>query len=601
MCGIAGILSNSRFKVERTILQKMTDAIAHRGPDGEGQWTDVNQRIGLGHRRLSILDLSENGAQPMHYRNRYAIVFNGEIYNYIEIKKTLSSLSYTFNSDSDTEVLIAAYDCYKENCLDYLDGMFSFAIWDNVENTLFCARDRFGEKPFFYHIDKEDNFYFASEMKALWAVGAPKDFNNNMLFLYLAHDIVENPQIKSETFFNDIQKLEAGHYLIWKNGKMTIQQYWDIKITEENSHLSEREVIDKFRSLLYDSVALRMRSDVPLGSSLSGGLDSSTIVTIIHDILKETKQHCFSARFENFSKDEGMFIEKLTHVLNIQQHNAWNKPAALAEIFDNILFHQEEPFQTGSIVAQWSVYKLARKENVVVLLDGQGADEYLGGYHIDFAPFLREMFLKDKKSYFYHYNLLNQRHSYNHSLDIDFLAQAYLPKLKQGFSKITRKYRMVDYKSYLQPDFYNHFESQNTPFANFNGLKETFRYELMNYGLEKLLRFADRNAMAHGVEVRLPFLSHKLVEFVFSLPSEIFLKDGWSKYILRKSMEDKLIQEICWRRDKIGFESPHNQWMREPYVQDKIHEGKSKLQGRGILSKTAEIDDWKAFMMNAFL
>ncbi len=186
-------------------------------------------------------------------------------------------------------------------------------------------------------------------------------------------------------------------------------------------------------------------------------------------------------------------------------------------------------------------------------------------------------------------------------MDLDFLTQAFFPKAKQDFSKFTRKYRNVDYKTYLNHDFINQFESRNTPFLHFNSLKETFRYELMNYGLEKLLRFADRNAMAHGVEVRLPFLSHQLVEFVFSLPPDLFLKDGWSKYILRKSMSDKLIPEICWRRDKIGFESPHNQWMKEPYVQDQIQEGKSKLQNRGIMAKNAQIEDWKAFTMNAFL
>lgn len=601
MCGIAGILSNSKFKVEIPLLRKMTDSIEHRGPDGQGQWTDSEQRIGLGHRRLSIIDLTENGAQPMHYMERYSITYNGEIYNYIELKRDLVNKGYKFRSDSDTEVLLACYDLYRESCLQYFDGMFAFAIWDNLEKTLFCARDRFGEKPFYYHIDKENTFYFASEMKAIWAAGIQKSINGNMMFLYLAHDIVENPQLKSETFYQEIYKLEAAHYLLIKDGRIDKKSYWNLQISESNSHLTEKQITDRFRELLMHSVSSRMRSDVSIGSSLSGGLDSSSIVTIINQFVKEGKQHCFSARYENYSKDEGIFIEKVTNSLNVHQHNAWNKSDTLVEILDRIIYHQEEPFQTGSIVAQWSVYKKAREENVVVVIDGQGADEFLCGYHYDFASFLREKLIASYSDYSYHYHLLNHRHSYENKLNLDFLFQTYFPNLKDTISDRTRKYRNVDYKSYLERDFYSNYEEHNKPFKHFNSLKEVLRYELMNYGLEKLLRFADRNAMAHGVEVRLPFLSHELIEFVFTLPSDIFLKDGWSKYILRKSMDGLLNPEICWRTDKIGFESPDNTWLKEKNIMSKIVGGKEKLLANGIVKKRSEIPAWKAIMMDSFI
>src|ERR1700744_974259 len=262
MCGIAGILSADVAKISSERLKKMTTAIAHRGPDGEDNWISASGLAGLGHRRLSIIDLSAAGAQPMHYLDRYTIVHNGEVYNYPELRSLLQSKGYGFHSRTDTEVIVAAYDHFGSTCLQYFDGMFAFAIWDELEKTLFLARDRFGEKPLFFYRD-EEQFLFASEMKALWAAGIKKETNRKMLFNFITIGYTQNPSNAFETFFQGIFKLPARSYLLYSapTGDMKTGVYWDIEIgTRDN--FSEANVIDQFNELLSVSVNRRLRSDV---------------------------------------------------------------------------------------------------------------------------------------------------------------------------------------------------------------------------------------------------------------------------------------------------------------------------------------------------
>ena len=279
MCGIAGIISANHNLVSKQRLAAMTQALAHRGPDGEQHYINSSGNAGLGHRRLSIIDLSEAAAQPMHYASRYTIVHNGEIYNYKELRETLRQKGYVFQTQSDTEVILAAYDCYGEQCLPYFDGMFAFAIWDEKEQELFAARDRFGEKPFFFFIDDEQ-FVFASEIKALWQAGVEKKMNEKMLFNYLTLGYTLNPGNQQETFFSSIQKLPARHFLKYKlhGHQLSLEMYWDIDAATTTQQQSDDEAIARFKQLFTNSVAVRLRSDVPLGSSLSGGLDSSSVL-----------------------------------------------------------------------------------------------------------------------------------------------------------------------------------------------------------------------------------------------------------------------------------------------------------------------------------
>ena len=324
MCGIAGIISGNKSIVSVEKLRRMTATIAHRGPDGDGHWISDNGMSGLGHRRLSIIDLSHNADQPMHYLDRYTIVFNGEIYNYIELKDVLQKQGYTFKTSSDTEVLMALYDRDKENCLHHLDGMFALAIYDKLENEVFVARDRFGEKPFYYSYDGKGQFIFGSEMKCLWAAGVSKEVNSEMLYNYLHSNFLVNPGNDSQTFYKYCTKLPHGHFLKMSPLRegLTIKKYYDIDATKQDLVITKDDAAEKFRELFHTSVKRRMRSDVTVGSSLSGGLDSSLVVSVIDALKKGTnqKQNTFSAVFPGFARDERKYMDHVIGQTNVSPH-----------------------------------------------------------------------------------------------------------------------------------------------------------------------------------------------------------------------------------------------------------------------------------------
>jgi len=393
MCGIAGILlANPLPGAElaagfRRRLAGMTASIAHRGPDGKGEWANEKQHIFLGHRRLSIIDLSEKAAQPMHYGGRYTIVHNGEIYNYSEIRFLLEQKGYSFQSRSDTEVILAAYAEWKENCLPRFDGMFAFAIWDEKEQQLFAARDRFGEKPFYYFQD-DGHFIFGSEMKALWAAGVEKVMDEKMMLNYLALGHVQNSLDKEQTFFQQIYSLPPAHFLKCRMDDFParIQPYWKLN-KEIRVEMKAEEAIERFNELLDNSVKRRLRSDVSIGASLSGGIDSPSIASVmagnrslITKITGNGRIPAFSAVFPGFEKDESTKIDAVAERLGLESHKVIPDAAGLVRDFEKLCFHQEEPFQSSGIYAQYRVYETAKAHGVSILLDGQGADEILAGY-----------------------------------------------------------------------------------------------------------------------------------------------------------------------------------------------------------------------------
>lgn len=577
MCGIAGIFKFDNSGVQLTDLEKMTDAIVHRGPDGEGQWINETKKVGFGHRRLSILDLSENGKQPMHYANgRYTITFNGEIYNYIELKEELLKKEYTFRSDSDTEVLMAMYDLHKEKCLCFLDGMFAFAIWDEKEQKLFCARDRFGEKPFFYFNDGKQ-FVFASEMKALWSYGIKKENDDIAFNNYLDLNVVASPQ-SDKTFYKNIFQLECSHcFTISGNGGLNKTRYYSLDGIAVDHNLTLEKAAAEFHRLLSESVRLRLRSDVPVGSSLSGGLDSSSIVTLIDKIKGSSQvQKTFSARFKNFKKDEGYFIEKVVnHCKNVVGEYIWPDAAQFLSDVEKLAYHQEEPFGSSSIYAQFKVMELARKNNVTVLLDGQGADEQLGGYLAYYGLYLRQLFYHQTKNYANEYAAFAKYH-YEAYPAMNLLQEETF-RMKAG-----RWRRKV--------------LGQAMPVEK-NALKNAFKRDMLNGGLKHLLRYADRNSMAHSREVRLPFLSHHLVEFVFSLPDHLVLHEGWTKYVMRKAMEKDLPAEITWRVDKTGYETPEQIWLSTGEIKARI--SKQRTHYADLIGQR-EVSDWQVLMLGAY-
>jgi asparagine synthase (glutamine-hydrolysing) len=584
VCGIAGIIDFRNQKIDFETLKKMTDVVSHRGPDGEGHWVSIGETVGFGHRRLSIIDLSENGAQPMHFLNfRYTITFNGEIYNYIELKQNLLKKGYVFNTNSDTEVVLASYHDKRENCLNDFDGMFSFAIYDSLNNTVFCARDRFGEKPFHYSM-YNGGFYFGSEIKQLWAAGVPKKMDQEKLLNYINSGEIEDSNEPTKTFYSNIKKLNAAHYTLIHIDNPEIHQvkYWDIDLSAPKFSGSIEEAAEEFYSLFKESIRLRLRSDVPVGSSLSGGLDSSSIVMLI-DQLKgnEIEQNTFSARFKNFHKDEGEHIQKVVESCkNVKVHYTWPDKVYFEEVFDKVVIHQDEPFGSASIVAQYAVMQLAKEQGVTVLLDGQGADEQLAGYLPYYHQYLNQLFYHSKRKYQIEFQKFNEMHP---NFEVHDFAKNRTLRMKLG--ELKRKLIF-----------------QDLPMKN--QLSEYLYKDTVTGGLKELLRYADRNSMAHSREVRLPFLSHKLVEFIFSLPDEYKLNNGWTKFVLRKAMTTTLPESICWRVDKIGYEPPQRDWLSNPKWQNEIENSAKFFGVNRILdfpNQGVFTQDWRLLISKHYL
>lgn len=581
MCGIAGILSSSPSLVSLSRLQQMSAAIAHRGPDGADHRLYNNGSAGLAHRRLAIIDLSNAAAQPMEYLQRYHIVHNGEIYNYRELKHTLQQKGYQFLNQSDTEVILAAYDCYGPQCLQQFEGMFAFAIWDAKEQLLFAARDRFGEKPFFYFQDDEQ-FLFASEMKALWAAGISKEVDETMLFNYLTLGYIQHPGNAGRSFYKNILQLPARHYLLYDlpSRQLELHHYWDIDARHTDLDITTEKAIERFRELFTTSVSNRIRSDVPVGTSLSGGLDSSSVLATMRK-LTGTAVHTFSAIFPGFERDESKYISTVAHHLGVVTHDVQPSATDILNLFEKVCYHQETPFQSSGTIAQFMVFQLAKQQGVTVLLDGQGADETLAGYHKYYLRFWQELGRTDPA-------LQQQEMEATQKLGIQTgwnwkqkLAGRF-PSFAESFllrSKTREQKRQPD----LSESFAETFGISHFSRPHIDSLNGMLYYNSFLNGLEELLQYADRNSMAHGREVRLPFLHHQLVEFIFSLPSSFKIRNGFTKWILRESMKEQLPESIVWRKDKTGFETPQALWMQLPDVQDYAQEAKRTLVNKGFL------------------
>lgn len=551
MCGIAGVYSlNSSFFPSEAGVKRMIDVVSHRGPDGEGVWVNEDNKLILGHRRLSIIDLSAEASQPMHsVDGRFTIVFNGEIYNYRELRSSLVESGWGFKSHSDTEVLLGLYAQFGKECLSMLDGMFSFAIWDKHEKSLFCARDRFGEKPFYYSFGHGEYFAFSSEIKSIRAYFGNIQLDKGILQDYLSGSF-HFDDIK--TAFQGVQALPPSHCLFIRNGEIKIERYWEIDLSRKLKLENDKAYYRKFHELFMESVNYRLRSDVPVGSSLSGGLDSSTVVGALAGLEKK-EMHTFSARFRS-DKDEGKWIAEVvenTHMLN---HEVWPDEDGFVKEIEKITWHHEYPVGSGSVYAQWCVMSLPGKFGVKVLLDGQGADEYLCGY--------------DELKYYAIWNLFHQGYF------SDFLRERKLFKENYG-----RHGRLG--VAYLVDPLLKLFGVRRPVYKDGFTIKEQLKtYTTTRLG--ELLRYADRNSMAYSIEVRLPFLSHKLVEFVFSIPDNLIYREGKTKFILRESMKAELPEKIYNRTDKIGFAPPQKDWVESEVFMSKYSEGLKVLSDAGL-------------------
>ena len=561
MCGIAGFIDPSLSQADAaSTLNKMLVSIAHRGPDARSVFSD--ESLHLGHNRLSIIDLSEQANQPMHYDD-YVIIFNGEMYNYLEVKKKLHDKNYVFKTQSDTEVILAGYKEWGSECIKEFIGMWAFVIWDKKKKELFASRDRFGIKPFYY-IHEGNKFYFGSEYKALKQSPLFKnELNLNQVSRGLQMGWV---CYNDETYFEKIKALPAAHNLKLRVGssQMTIEKYWDIE-TGKYSDLSFDKKKNKFLELFSDSIKLHMRSDVPVASCLSGGLDSSAIVSMVQVLNPGMKYKSFSIYYEG--KDdvyERPFIyEVIKKYPGIDPYYFSPTDKDVEENFHHALYHADVPCTGSSFISQYFLMKLIGQHKIKVVLDGQGSDEYLAGYMHTFYRVIADK-LKSGNIF----NALNLTSRINKKLNSAFSKSVshFGKSMLSAFNNEHALYSL-EYKNYYP--FLSNITSDKIPFSleNKNGSKtDNFLYQLIfNTSLPSLLHYEDRNSMAFSIESRVPFLDHRLVEFAFQLKTEDKIKGTETKFILRKGLHGILPEAIENRKDKKGFVTPgENKWLRGP-------------------------------------
>jgi asparagine synthase (glutamine-hydrolysing) len=616
MCGISGFFSIA--PQDATYISKMTDCIRHRGPDDEGyvlfqdltaspaifagkdspggsccvsgiayspedQLGDSLGRnpvtFAMGHRRLSIVDLSPFGHQPMCTPDRrYWIVYNGEIYNHAEIRMELEKIGHIFLSHSDTEVILAAYREWGDDCLSRFNGMFAFLMYDSEKKLLFAARDRFGIKPLYYRIGK-DGFYFASEIKQFTVLSDwQAKMNGQRAYDFLNWGITDHTD---ETLFQGVFQLCGGQKLLLDlNAISTGEVKYDVgeRFPVTDWYFLQpkpfiggaKEAIFQFRNRLFEAVKSHLRADVSVGSCLSGGLDSSSIVCITNQLLREEGvedlQKTFSACAEVPSVDERKWVEIVVKATGVDGYYVYPSLRELFHELPKITWHQDEPFGSTSIYAQWSVFQLAARNNIKVILDGQGADEQLAGYHGYFGPHLASLlrsfnWLKLVKEIL----AIHRVHGYSYLNIFARFANATMPeflrdRLRGMFGKA------VIYPSWLNAeklDCVCRNPMLGAGASDAKSIKDLSLAQLTASNLQMLLHWEDRDSMGHSIESRVPFLDHRLVEFSLGLPDELKLFEGITKRVLRDSMVGILPDQIRGRIDKIGFATPEKAWLRE--------------------------------------
>jgi asparagine synthase (glutamine-hydrolysing) len=558
MCGIAGLIGLGGSVPDRDALLAMTRAVAHRGPDGEG--IEVVGQVGLGHRRLAIIDLSEAGRQPMTSADgRLRITYNGEIYNYIELRDELERDGAKFRSRSDTEVILEAYRQWGSRCVDRFNGMWAFAIHDSHSRKVFCSRDRFGVKPFYYAVvgdATEPVLAFGSEIRQLLpllpAVRAERGVLSDFLFAG-----IDEPTRSS--FFEGVRKLPGGHSLTidLASGSIEVRREYEIRIDPELTAIEDERAISLYLERLRDSVHLRLRSDVPVGTCLSGGLDSSSVAALAARPYLEASGRPFravTAVSEEPGNDETPFASEVVGAWGLDWITVKPSYRDFAMTIAEVVRTQEEPFGGPSICMQWFVMRAARQHGIPVMLDGQGGDETLVGYRRYFAPYLLEQ-LRISGPWAMAREILACRRE-----DAQLGTGALLANLCfQGIPSIAyAKLRARSRWMRLAPGMPPRLREESDAARELRAMQ---RLDIEQANLPALLRFEDKNSMHFGVETRLPFLDWRAVETAISLPSRCKFRNGWTKWILRRAMNDLLPAEIAWRRWKIGFEAPAATWM----------------------------------------
>lgn len=552
MCGISGIINKNGSSVTHDEIRSINDLIAHRGPDGRGLFFADN--FALGHRRLAILDMSSAGHQPMTYGDRYAITFNGEIYNYLELKEELGASGYEFASRTDTEVILAAYDKWGSDCVTRFNGMWAFAIYDKDRGHIFCSRDRFGIKPFYYS-DSAEKFVFGSEIKQILAAGKGGAIANMRVvrdFLVEGYDGHTN-----ETFFHGIHCLRAGHNLIFsvKTNSFREVAYYSLGVGAGLPELDEESATELFLKNIKRAVNYQLRSDVKVGVCLSGGLDSSSIAGLsasIYNTGPMGRMQAIHAQSSERKMDESGYAKELAAHSELDLSVIEPTAEEFVNAIDEVVYCQEEPFATPSIFMQYFVFEKAKRIGCKVMLDGQGGDEILLGYERYYSAHLRSMsIVQAVKEIFLIEN--NSRLSFSAIL----ANLVYFSISGIRIRNLKRKFRFLK-KEYIK-DFPNIAKLTQA----FRDIRKMQKLEIETFQLPHLLRYADKNSMRHSIEARVPFLDHELVETCYGINNNLKIKDGWTKHILRVAMQGVVSKNILWRKIKFGFEAPDASWINE--------------------------------------
>jgi len=554
MCGIAGIIALDGRPVDEGCLRSMVRAVAHRGPDGEGIL--VRGPVGLGHRRLAIVDLSDAGLQPMASGDgTLAVTYNGEIYNYVELREELSALGHRFRSASDTEVLLASYREWGPRCVDRFNGMWAFAIHDAVRRTVFCSRDRFGVKPFLF-ARRPGLIAFGSEPAQLLPLLAGARADREVLrdFLFMG---IDEPVGRS--FFEGIEKLPGGHSLTvdLDSGTAQIRREYSIAHRPDVAAMPAEEAVAEYGRCLREAVAIRLRSDVPVGTCLSGGLDSSSVAALAANGYRDASGSRFraiTAVSEEATNDETPFAKAVAQWCGLDWTTVRPSYEDFAATLPDVVRTQGEPFGGPSICMQWFVMRTAREHGIPVLLDGQGGDETLLGYPIYRGMYLRWL-LRNR-------GVLPALAGFMRFRRSGAVSGAELLRYMVGAESASSRFKAYLWKHrYLHVDFAmpEIIRARSEASSDFF---ELHRLEIFRTILPSLLRYEDRNSMAWSVESRLPFLDYRLVELSCSIPAEQKLHGGWSKYVLRRFAERVVPHEVAWRKSKFGFEAPDADWLR---------------------------------------
>ena len=580
MCGIAGQVKFNG-KIDSTNIDAMNDAIQHRGPDGHGIYLNADASAGLGHRRLSFLDLSEAGKQPMTNEDGTLwVTYNGEVYNYIELRVELEGHGHVFHSHTDTEVLLHGYEQWGAGMLNRLKGMFAFAIWDENKKELFAARDRFGIKPLYYYYE-DGSFVFGSEIKA---IKANKDVTTTLDFTSFADYFVYRYVPSPKSIWQEVKKLPAAHYMLLKaNGELTIKRYWDIPFAEKI--IPDKEAVEKFDELLFNSIKIHARADVPVGSFLSGGYDSSALVYYMSRF--GYTPNTFAIGFENWEVSEHLFAEMVAKQYGTNHHALILESQSL-DLLDHLVWVYDEPNGDISIIPTYLVSQEAAKK-VKTVMSGEGSDEMLVGYQWqkDYAPEkvgflekLKRLVKGENTPYIHGYYAMAMAMG---RFDGAELRKLLHPDLHQHINHNVDWY----YQSHFRTDIPELKAMQVMDFKHFMG--------------EQILGKVDRAAMANSLEVRVPFLDHEIVEFVFGLSPDVYYRKDETKHLLYQNIKNHLPKEILDRR-KQGFVGPDKYYMNMAWYESRLADSKlvadKIINGEYVQQLLANKDHWRLWKVS---